>query len=286
MQRTLALVIGLLLAATGAALDVPLRDGTVVTATSYRLTGSFIMIELENGAQVAYDVADVDLEALRAAEAAAQVAADEPDRGEATAEAEAGSESLVQGRRLKDPDAVGDEPSDGRTISDRDVRHVRRGGELGDDAAGGQEADGGVPSGYQEGGGVVLNNLRVSPLGEGRWRVEGEVANRLQAPVMDVRVRLEATPPDGEPWQGEVGVAGTLAPGASSGFQHQFAVETGPDGKQPAVRASVMWMQQETRREPDYTKAGGVPHPSNLPLEHGGVSGADMVRQPTPTPVE
>lgn len=285
MQRFLALVIGLMLAATGAALDVPLRDGTVVAAKGYRLTGSFIMIELENGAQVAYDVADVDLDKLRAAEQAAQVAAGESQQAGAQPDP-SGGESLVQGRRLKDPDAVGDEPSGDRTISDRDVRHVRGSGVLGEDEEAGEGPDGGVPSGYQEGGGVILNNLRVSPLGEGRWRVEGEVANRLQAPVMDVRVRLEATPPDGEPWQGEVGVAGTLAPGASSGFQHQFAVETGADGKQPAVRASVMWMQQETRREPDYTKAGGVPHPSNLPLEHGGVTGADMVRQPTPTPLE
>ena len=34
-------------------------------------------------------------------------------------------------------------------------------------------------------------------------------------------------------------------------------------------------MRQETTRVPDYTRAGGVPHPSNLPLEHGGVTGAD-----------
>jgi hypothetical protein len=48
------------------------------------------------------------------------------------------------------------------------------------------------------------------------------------------------------------------------------------------VRATVIWMQQENRREPDYTKAGGVPHPSNLPLGYGGVSGADV----RPTPVQ
>jgi hypothetical protein len=41
-------------------------------------------------------------------------------------------------------------------------------------------------------------------------------------------------------------------------------------------------MRQETTRTPDYTKAGGVPHPSNLPLEHGGVSGADVVATPNP----
>jgi hypothetical protein len=51
---------------------------------------------------------------------------------------------------------------------------------------------------------------------------------------------------------------------------------------QPNLRAAVQWMQEETRRVPDYTKAGGVPHPSNLPLEHGGVTGADV----RPTPVQ
>ena len=45
-------------------------------------------------------------------------------------------------------------------------------------------------------------------------------------------------------------------------------------------------MRQETRREPDYTRAGGVPHPSNLPLEQGGVSGADVVQTPEPEPEE
>jgi hypothetical protein len=48
------------------------------------------------------------------------------------------------------------------------------------------------------------------------------------------------------------------------------------------VRASVIWMRQETTRTPDYTRAGGVPHPSNLPLEHGGVTGADV----RPTEIE
>jgi len=42
----------------------------------------------------------------------------------------------------------------------------------------------------------------------------------------------------------------------------------------------VIWMQQETTRVPDYRR--GAPHPSNLPLEQGGVTGADL----RPTPIE
>ena len=34
------------------------------------MTGSYVLLKLPNGSQVAYDVVDVDLEALRAAEAA------------------------------------------------------------------------------------------------------------------------------------------------------------------------------------------------------------------------
>jgi hypothetical protein len=132
----------------------------------------------------------------------------------------------------------------------------------------------------------VLNSLRVTPAGEGSWRIDGEVINRLPEPVNNVRVQLEATTGSGEPWRGEVSLASMLAPNETGIFQHSFAAEAGASGAQPNVRASVYWMQETTRREPDYTAAGGVPHPSNLQLQHGDVAGADMVVQPTPTPVE
>ena len=85
-----------------------------------------------------------------------------------------------------------------------------------------------------------------------------------------------------EPWTGEVPVASTLEPDQTGVFTHSFAGAAPAGVAHPNVRASVLWMRKETTRRPDYTKAGGVPHPSNLPLEHGGVSGADVVATPNP----
>ena len=277
MKRVFStLCVGLLLAGAAAAVEVTLNDGTVISAESYRITGSYVMLKLADGRQIAYDVADVDIAALRAAEAA--VAAGETDAGAAGP-----TERLSSGRSLKDAAAVGEDREGGLKISDRDVKHVRGSGVLGE----GEEAEsssadsGAVPEGFEQGGGVVLNSIRVTPAGEGRWQVEGEIINRSPTPVMNVRVKLEtAGSPGDEPWRGEVPVTSYLGPDETGSFSHAFAASAAKGRAHPDVRASVIWMRQETKRTPDYTKAGGVPHPSNLPLEHGGVAGADL--RPTP----
>jgi hypothetical protein len=280
MRRVLQnLALVLLIAGAAAAVDITLRDGTVITVESYRLTGSYIMLKLVDGGQVAYDVADVDVELLRAAEAEAKAA-----ENETVAEEDAGT--ISAGRSLKHASAVGEDEGAGLKISDRDVKHIRGSGVLGDDEEAedsGAASSGGVPEGFQQGGGVVLNSLRVTPAGEGRWTVEGEIINRTPNPVINVRVQLEtAAAAGGEPWRGEVAVTSFLGPEEKGVFNHGFAAEAPPGRAHPDVRASVIWMQQETRRVPDYTRAGGVSHPSNLPLERGGVSGADL----RPTPIE
>jgi hypothetical protein len=277
LVQSLALV--LLIAGSAAAVDVTMRDGTVITAESYRLTGSYIMIKLANGSQVAYDVADVDLDALRAAEAAA---AGPPTE---TAGADQDTGTLSGGRTLKDAASVGEEDSSSLKITDRDVRHIRGSGVTGEDegAEGAAGSEGGVPEGYQQGGGVVLNSINVTPAGEGQWTIDGVIVNRTPNTVNNVRVRLEAAlVGSDQPWTGEVAVTNTLEPDQTGVFTHSFAGAAPPGLAHPNVRASVIWMRQETTRTPDYTKAGGVPHPSNLPLEHGGVSGADVVATPNP----
>lgn len=279
--------------ATAAALDVPMRDGTVITAESYRLTGSYIMIKLPSGGQVAYDVADIDLEALRAAEAA-KAAAEQPPGESASV---AGGDGMVVGRSLRDASSIDEERLNSPAITDRDVRHIRGSGVQGDEEGAGDAGSdaGDTPAGFQQGGGVVLNSLRVTPAGEGAWVINGEVINRLAEPVNSVRVKLEASTGSGEPWQGEVALSGALAPNETGIFQRTFRTEAGAGGAQPSVRANVIWMQQTTRREPDYTKAGGAPHPSHLQQNFGGVAGADptgdvvsgdVVVLPTPTPIE
>ena len=72
-MHKLAMVVSLMMVvAPCAAVDVPFRDGSVVEAVSYTVNGSYLMLEMENGGRVAYDVADIDLDALRQAEAADQ----------------------------------------------------------------------------------------------------------------------------------------------------------------------------------------------------------------------
>ena len=271
---------GLLIAAAGAAaaVDVQLKDGTLVPAESSKVTGSFVMVKLPNGAQVAYDVADVDLEALRAAEAAAAGAADPGDPA-----SERTTDAMSSGRSLKSAASAGDDAPAGLAITDRDVKHMRGSGVRGDEEQ--QEADA-VPEAetggdFQVGGSVALGNIRIDPVGEGRWQIQGDVINRNPQPVLNVTVKLEVMG-GGEPLTSEVPVAAALGPDQKAGFSHSFAAEA-PEGKpHPDIRASVMWMREETRRETDYTKAGGVPHPSNRPQQIGGVTGADV----RPTPVQ
>ena len=280
MTRILwTLGLAMLVAGAAVAVDIQLRDGSVVAAESYRVTGSYVMLKLADGSQVAYDVADVDLEALRAAEAAAAEAAGEQPAAEKGPRAEA----ISSGRSLKSADDAAQDEKTGLTISDRDVKHVRGSGVQGDEEQQEEAESGGELAGYQQGGGVVLNNISVDAAGEGRWQVRGEVINRSPQPVLNVIVKMETIASGGtEPWSGQVQVTSQLGPDEKAVFDHGFAAEV-PEGKaQPELRATVMWMQQETRREPDYTKAGGVPHPSNLPLQHGGVSGADV----RPTPIQ
>ena len=281
MKQTLW-VLGLaLVAAAGAtaAVDVPLRDGTVVAADSYTVNGSYVVLKLPNGSSVAYDVGDVDLEALRAAEAAAQgavgVAAEAPPPQP--------DDTISAGRSLKSAAEAGNDEGAALAITDRDVKHVRGSGVRGDEeqAEAGAAPEGGTTEGFREGGGVVLDGIRVEPAGEGRWRVSGKVINRNPFPALNVTVKLEASGGT-EPWSGEMQAASSLGPDEEAAFEHSFAAEVEEGKPIPKVRASVIWTQQETRRVPDYTGAGGVPHPSNLPFEVGGVGGAT----PRPTPIQ
>ncbi len=282
MRRIFVTVLAVLAAlGAAAAVEVPLRDGTVVTAESYTVNGSYVVLKLPNGSQVAYDVIDVDLQALRAAEAAAAAAAGEP----APPPPGPSGEAISAGRSLKSADEAGADDGAALAITDRDVKHVRGSGVRGEEEQAEAEAAPatGTPEGYRTGGGVVLNSLRVERAGEGLWQVRGEVVNRNPFPALNVTVKLETTiGPDAEPWSAEIQVASALGPDEKAAFEHGFADEVKEGERRSDVRASVMWMQEQTRREPNYTGAGGVPHPSNLPLERGGVGGADV----RPTPVQ
>jgi len=265
-MHKLAMVVSLMMVvAPCAAVDVPFRDGSVVEAVTYTVNGSYLMLEMENGGRVAYDVADIDLDALRQAEGATQ-APPEPV-------AEGGEETLGAAGALRVPEET---PSAGLTITDQHVKHVRGSGIAGpeDEPEAEPAADEGPPEGFEEGGNVLLNNVKVSPLEGGQWQVQGEVVNRTSDSVLDVRANLQAAVPDGDPWSASVPVSGILGPDEKATFTHTFATPTSAgEGWAPQIQVSVVWMKGATRLEPNYNRT--APHPSSLPLDRGGVSGAE-----------
>jgi len=276
MMRTFtaAAMLTIFVAAAAAAVEIPFRDGTVVEAVDYTVTGSYVMIEMANGAKVAYDVADIDLGALRAAEAAAA--------GDAKPAADQPVVTLGRTGALQVPDAE-PEPSSGITITDQHVKHVRGSGIAGAEDEGeesGETADENAPpEGYEQGGNVLLNNVSVKPLEGGQWEVRGEVVNRTKATVLDVRANMEASVPDGDPWSASAPVSGALAPDGKASFSHVFSAPSGAaDDWKPAVRVNLVWMSEETRVEPNYDRT--APHPSALPKDRGSVGGADVVEGP------
>ncbi len=219
---TLALMVALALAAGALAVDVQLKDGTVIHAVSYKVQGSYVLVRLENGSQVAYDLGDVNLEAMKKAEKAAQPA---PETKPAAAPANAFAGAMAAGRgkaTLK--------------ITDQDVSHVDT-----DLSAPNQKKEKKPLADHQEGGQVVVQGVKVDPAGPGKWLASGQVVNRKSQPVMDVRVLVQAVGPDSKVLgEAELPVAGTLDPGKSGKFAHTFKVE-----KQPLLRVRVFWMQRE-----------------------------------------
>ncbi len=267
MKRvTLSLLVLAAVAVTVAAVEIPMRNGTVIQADGYTLTGSYIMLSLPNGQNLAYDVADVDVDALRAAEAAAEAAA-----AEAMApEAESASPEIPGSRTLVIPPEG--EETGGISITDQDVRRYRPeaygdGDEDEADGEGGRTPSG-PPPGYQEGGGVVLSNLRVTGLGEGRWLVEGDVINRSPNPVTNIRVQLQTIATgDGSPWNAEVPVTNALAPDETGVFSREFSAAQ-PEGKtHPDIRAAVYWMgpAAESQQPPPGRRVPGPVGPVPTP---------------------
>ena len=268
MRQLVMTVVLIMVFGPCAALEIPFRDGSVMEVVSYTVTGSYVMLETENGSQVAYDVADIDLDALRRAEAAAAVGQ--------VAEAQKPPATLGNAGSLRVPEENPVAPSAGLTITDQHVKHVRGSGIAGpeDEAEEAPADDGGVPEGFEEGGNVLLNNVSVSPLEGGEWEVRGEVVNRTADTVLDVRVNLEAAVPDGDPWTASVGVSGILGPDEKATFTHTFATPASAgEGWAPQIQVNVVWMKSETRLEPSFNRT--APHPSALPLDRGGVGGVD-----------
>jgi hypothetical protein len=262
MRRAVLVISALALGVSAAAaVDVLLRDGTVIQATSYQITGSYLMVELPDGRKVAYAAADVDLEALRAQEAAARAAAaPEPTPGTrdtiAGALAAAGAESAL-------------------TISDTDVAHVSPAG-----PESGEDKPKGPPPGYQEGGQVGLQGVKLNQVEPGVWEVQGEVVNRTGRSVGDVRVQLELiSDVEGVLASADVPVTPVLEANLKASFTHRFPVNA---DKVPRLRGRVFWMQEEAAgQEQKPVQPGGAK--GVVPGSAGGASsGGGAEARPTP----
>jgi hypothetical protein len=210
------------------------------------------MLTLADGRQVAYDVADVDVEALRAGEKAGE----EPPP-------EAAEPSLSQGRRSLTLPST-EEKRGGLVITDQDVEHVRGTGEAvetGEEEEGEEGAEGeeGPGEGYQSGGRVVLDHVEVTSEGEGRWQVRGEVFNGRDRPVINVRVQLQTIARPGEtPWSDEVTVTSQLGAGERGVFSQTFEAAKPENKAHPDVRASVYWMEPQGERTPQRPPAASA----------------------------
>lgn len=265
MRQLVMTAILIVLALPAAAVEVPFHDGSSIDAVSYTVNGSYLMLEMANGARVAYNVGDIDLDALNAAEAAAA--------GEEVAASPSEPSTLGVTGALQVPD---EGATGGLTITDQHVKHVSGSGiggpeDEGETSPAGEEE---LPDGYEEGGGVLLNNVTVTPLEGGQWQVKGEVVNRTKETVLDVRANLQAAMPEGDPWTASVGVSGLLGPDEKATFTHTFAApESAGDGWTPNIQVSVVWMRGESRLEPNYDRL--APHPSALPYDRGETGGTE-----------
>lgn len=221
---------------TAAAIEVKLHDGTVITAESYKVTGSFILLTLANGQKVAYSLADVDTSTLPE-----EVAAPDSD----TAEAEAVPQQqrvLMGGNAFGQAVTSGDEQS-AYTVTDQDVGHV----DPSRVAAGEEEDEEGEESeGAGGGGSVGLAGFKVEEIAVGQFRVEGRVVNRSSAQVVEVRVILTAMAGDEELSKAELPVAGVLGPQQDATFTHIFRGEAGTP---PQVQTRLTWMAAQEEGE-------------------------------------
>ena len=102
----------------------------------------------------------------------------------------------------------------------------------------------------------------MTPQGENRWVVEGDVVNRTALPVSSVRVQLQTIAAAGEaPWSAEVAVTNLLPPDETAVFSHSFSAPKPEGAAHPDLRATVLWMQVQPPNLPQGPPASRMPGP-------------------------
>jgi hypothetical protein len=221
------------LAATLAmAIDVRLKDGTVISAEKVNVTGSYVMLTLADGRQVAYDVQDVDASSLENHGPVAPAA--EPTPAPA---------SLSHGRNLSLERQRN--PDDGLTITDKDVAHTRRGAQT---AADSTDAAGTATDATDDEGSVQLKSISTRQTEDGGWIAEGEIENTFDQPVQAVQVRVTVL---GTEIQVTKLVAQTMGARQTATFSVEISV---PEGElTPRLKTVIDYIKREVptvRRRP------------------------------------
>jgi hypothetical protein len=112
--------------------------------------------------------------------------------------------------------------------------------------------------------------LKVTPQGENRWLVEGEIVNRRPTAVLDVRVDLRTEAAAGaSPWTGSVSVTNMIEPNQKATFEHTFKADKPRDKPHPDVRASVIWTEHG---EPSPTPPPAAQAAPNVPEGSGEIT--------------
>jgi hypothetical protein len=214
------------------AVDIPFRDGSVIQAESYRLTGSYILVTRADGRQVAYNAADVDLEALKAAEAEAASVQAIPEDG---AESKDGL-----GRRGKFAGAVAAEDRERAEVSitDADVEHVGQTAAAIEERAAEPDT---MPNDFTPGGTmIVVQNFKIEPLDAelGRYRLSGEVVHRGDNRALNVGALFESNS-GVKRWAKRLKIADYVDAGETVAFTHDFEMELREGEEIPRVKAQT-----------------------------------------------
>lgn len=251
------MVVVALAATLAMAVDVRLKDGTVISAEKVNVTGSYVMLTLADGRQVAYDVQDVDASSLDTQGSVAPAAEPTPPPA-----------SLSHGRNLSLERQQN--PDDGLAITDKDVAHTRRGAQTSPQGA----DDAGTAADAAEGeGSVQLKSISARQTDDGGWVAEGEIENTFDQPVQAVQVRLTVL---GTETQVTKLVAQTMGARQTATFSVEISV---PEGElAPRLKTVIDYIKREVptvRRRP-----GAAPPDDGSMAPLPPRAGADV--RPTP----
>lgn len=187
--------------------ELVFSDGATVPVTALTLNGSWVEVEMPNGALQRYEAEYIDLEASGLVERAVETV-------------EVPAEPAPPKGKFHGAIASGSGDSEGITITDQDVGHVKP-------AAAKAEPD--VEAGDSEKAGqttsLMVSELRREQVGP-VMKVSGKVFNTGDTAVTAIAITAVAQTAEGESaGKGTTGLSQTLEPGASADFSIAVPVE-------------------------------------------------------------